>query len=91
MVVYNDAPSGGTSGSYLVDLMTPSGNGSKTAFFPLTDLRFGFTLLDADHLYNTSDFRFYRPTPPLTATRLPAVLAPVTGNPTGSYHIFKVR
>lgn len=81
----------GTPGTYVVAL----DDSSTPPFFPFTDLRFGFTLLEPSYLYSTSDMKFYRLTPPLQATRLPASLAPVTdaaaSNPIGDYHIVRVR
>jgi len=58
--------------------------------FPNEDLDRSFTLLDPRFLYNVDDMRFYRLTPPLTRTALPAPLAPVEGNPLGDYHAIRL-
>jgi hypothetical protein len=60
-------------------------------FFPNSDLRFDFALLDARYLYSTRDLKFYRLTPPLQRTPLPAALSDVAGNPRGDYHVITLR
>ena len=59
--------------------------------FPQTALRFDFVLLDPHYLYNTGDLKFYRLTPPLQRTPLPATLSDAAGNPRGDYHLIRLR
>jgi hypothetical protein len=77
----------GGPGSYIVSL---DGTRAPT-LFPQTDLRFDFVLLDPHYLYNTGDLKFYRLTPPLQRTPLPATLSDAAGNPRGDYHVIRLR
>jgi hypothetical protein len=70
-------------------LLTLDG-GQAPIVFQNEDLSRSFTLLDPRFLYNVDDMRFYRLTPPLMRTALPAPLAPVEGNPTGDYHAIRL-
>ncbi len=53
---------------------------------------FGFTLLDPGYLYSVRDLKFFRGTPPLQRTALPARLAdlPDQTNTVGDYHAIRV-
>jgi hypothetical protein len=77
----------GGPGSYIVSL----DDTRPPTFFPDTDLRSDFTLLDARYLYSTHDLKFYRLTPPLQRTALPAPLSDAAGNPRGDYHVITLR
>jgi hypothetical protein len=87
MLWNNPAGGAGAAGSYIVSL----DDTRPPPFFPDTDLRFDFALLDARYLYNTRDLKFYRLTPPLQRTALPAALSDVPGNPRGDYHVITLR
>jgi hypothetical protein len=88
VMLWND-PVGnpGDPGSYIVSL----DDTRAPTFFPATDLRFDFTLLDTRYLYSTRDLKFYRSVPPLQRTPLPAALSDVAGNPRGDYHVITLR
>jgi hypothetical protein len=88
VMLWND-PVGvtGGRGSYIVSL----DDTRSPIFFPDIDLRLDFTLLDARYLYNTRDLKFYRLTPPLRRTALPAALSDAAGNPRGDYHVITLR
>jgi hypothetical protein len=77
----------GGRGSYIVSL----DDTRAPIFFPDIDLRLDFTLLDARYLYNTRDLKFYRLTPPLQRTALPAALSDAAGHPRGDYHVITLR
>lgn len=85
-VLLSYRPRSGTSGTFFV----PLDEGGIASFFADDDLRFDFTLVGADQLYSTRDFRFYRSAPPLRATPLPARLSPLSPNPSGDYHALRV-
>jgi hypothetical protein len=48
-----------------------------------------FTLLEPSYLYNTEDEKFYRPSPPLRRTALPAKLAG-DADPFGDFHAIRL-
>ena len=77
----------GEPGSYVVSL----DDTRAPTFFPGTDLRFDFTLLDPRYLYSVDDLKFYRLAPPLQRTPLPAALSDAAGNPRGDYHVITLR
>jgi hypothetical protein len=89
VILWNDPGgfAGDDPGSYIVSL----DDTRAPAWFPNTDLRFDFTLLDPRYLYNTGDLKFYRLTPPLQRTLLPAALSDAAGNPRGDYHVIRLR
>jgi hypothetical protein len=83
----NPAGASGGPGSYIVSL----DDTRAPTLFPQTDLRFDFVMLDPHYLYNTGDLKFYRLTPPLQRTPLPATLSDAAGNPRGDYHVIRLR
>jgi hypothetical protein len=85
-VMLSYRPQSGTSGTFFV----PLDEGGIAGFFANNNLLFDFTMVGADQLYSTRDFRFYRPEPPLRATPLPARLSPLSPNPIGDYHTLRV-
>lgn len=61
--------------------------GAPPVTFADRDLGQAFVLLDPDRLYNTRDLKFYRSTPPLTPTPLPARLADAVPHAPGDFHV----
>lgn len=74
------------AGSYLLPL-----DGGEPAFFAGQDLTASYVVLAPGYLYNVDDLRFYRPTPPLQATALPAALADVADDRLGDFHALRLR
>jgi len=73
-------------GAVLVPLVDGS---NVTVFDDVGGLR-DFTLLDPNFLYNFKIGKFFRLTPPLQATTLPAKLAE-PGDPAGDYHVVRIK
>lgn len=72
--------------SVVVPLEGPRG----PSLFPNEGLGDSFALLAPTFLYNVGDLKFYRSTPPLQRTALPAPLVEVPGNPVGDYHAIRL-
>lgn len=71
-------------------VLVPLDGGGPATVFPGLDLAESFVLLDPDRLYNTRDLRFYRSTPPLTPTALPARLADAVPHASGDFHAVRL-
>ena len=71
-------------------VLVPLVDGSSVTTFDDPGALLDFTLLEPNFLYNFKLGKFFRLTPPLQATTLPAKLAE-PGDPAGDYHVVRIK